>query len=192
MRTKRNYLHAIREILRFKKAITPFDSKIPRKLVGEIGEYYVCYELLSRGYNIVPKGGQGGYDIFLSEIGKRIEVRTSLLKNEGVYPKDIDFYGWRVRNRDQKADNKFDYLIGVALDDSYKNPQYYVFTYKEAFSVGDVDIGRFKNVQKKIYIFNDLRIMKRAIKCKPKLITKYERFINMNKRKFLDKWSKIK
>jgi hypothetical protein len=188
------YRKAIKEIIRFKNAFDKLDkpnSRVPRKLVGEIGEYYVLHELKKRGFTADPKGGQAGCDVCLANNGKRIEVRTSLLKNEGVYPKGIEFYGWRVKNRGQKRDDKFDFLIGVALDCSFKKPKFYIFTHKEAFSVDDTNIGRFQSIQKKIHLFKNIAAMKRAIKAKSEHVTSYERYINENRGKFLDKWCKI-
>ncbi len=107
----KTYTKAIQEIIHFKKAFDKIDPKIPRKLVGELGEFYTLQKLEKLGMQPEHKGGQGGYDIYLKDINKRIEVRTSLWKNEGVYPdKTIRFWGWRVENRNQKKDEKFDYL----------------------------------------------------------------------------------
>ena len=62
-------------------------------LVGLCGELLVKSKLLENGIPFISKGGgQAGFDIMLKN-GKKIEVRTSLLKNEGIYPKDIMFYG---------------------------------------------------------------------------------------------------
>lgn len=186
------YRSAIKEIIKFKRIFDKIDPKIPRKLVGEIGEFYALRELCKRGFKkIRHKGGQSGYDIYLEDNGKRIEVRTSLLKSEGVFPKNIQFFGWRVKNRNQKKKAKFDVMIGLALDNTFKYPKFYIFTYKEAFSVGDVKIGRFNNVQKKIYLFKDKRAYKEAIRLKPNLVTKYERYINKHPDRFRNKWSKI-
>ena len=190
---KQNYTKAIGTIINFKKAFDKIDPQIPRKLVGEIGEFYVLQELKKLGFRPEHKGGQGGYDIYLKEINKRVEVRTSLLKNEGVYPNEaIRFWGWRVEDRNQKKAKKFDYLIGVALDDNFSKPKFYIFSYEEAFSVGNVKIGRFKNVKKKVHLFENKMAYKKALKLKPNLITPYERQINLNPYKFLNKWNKIK
>jgi len=167
-----NYQNAIDCIIHFKKSIDKFDPKIPNKLVGEIGEFYVLSELQKKGFSVIHKGGQAGFDIYLSNLDKRIEVRTSLLKNEGVYPEGVLFYGWRVKNRNQKEEKKFDILIAVGLDDTFTKPKFYLFTHKEAFSAGDVNIGRFKNVQKKIHIFKNEKHYKAALKSKSALVTK--------------------
>ena len=141
------YKRAIEEIVRFKEAFDSIEPKIPRKLVGELGEFYVLGKLEELGFKkLKHKGGQAGFDVYIEDNGKRIEVRTSLLKNEGLYPEDVRFFGWRVKNRNQKKEGKFDIMIGVALDETFKKPKFYIFTHEEAFSVQDVEIGRFKNV----------------------------------------------
>ncbi|MCX5709679.1 MAG: hypothetical protein NT088_02995 [Candidatus Omnitrophica bacterium] len=187
------YKRAIKEIIRFKSTFDALgNSRVARKLVGDIGEYYVLRELEKRGFSPDPKGGQAGYDIYLPNNDIRIEVRTSLLKNEGLFPKEVQFYGWRVKNRGQKTDDKFDFLVGIALDNSFKKPKFYIFTHKEAFKVRDVNIGRFRNIQKKIAIFENAKAMKEAIKAKSKEVTPYEKYINRNQGQFLNKWGKIK
>ncbi len=188
-----NYKKAIEEIIRFKEAFDSIEpnSKIPRKLVGEVGEFYVLNKLKKLGLKLSHKGGQAGYDILIENNGKKVEVRTSLLKNERLYPEGIKFFGWRVKNRNQKKDKKFDIMIGVALDDTFKKPNFYIFTYQEASLVKDVDIGRFKNVQKKIHLFKTEKVYREALKVKPELVTNYERYINEHQSEFLNKWEKI-
>lgn len=190
---KTNYAKTINAIIKFKRAFDKIDPKIPRKLVGDIGELYALQQLEKAGLQPEPKGGQSGYDIYLKKIDKRIEVRTSLWKNEGVYPdKTILFWGWRVENRNQKKSEKFDYLVAVGLNDDFSKPKFYVFSYKEAFSAGDVHIGRFTNVKKKIHLFENATSYKKASKLNPELITPFERKINQNPAQFVDKWNKIK
>jgi len=186
------YQKAIKEIIKFKNTFDKINPRVPCRLVGQLGEYYVLSELEKRGFLLQPKGGQAGHDIYLPNEDIRIEVKTSLLKNEGLYPKEVKFYGWRVKNRGQKRDNKFDFLVGIALDDSFTKPKFYIFTRKEAFKVGDVRLGRFNGIQKKITIFENIKAMKNAVKAKPKYVTEYEKYINKNQEKFLNKWGKIK
>lgn len=189
----KTYTRAVKEIISFKKVFDKIDSKIPRKLVGELGEFYALQKLGKLRFQPEHKGGQGSYDIYLRGINKRIEVRTSLWKNEGLYPdKKIRFWGWRVENRNQKRSEKFNYLIGVGLSDDFSKPRFYIFTHKEAFRVGDTSIGRFKNIKKKIHLFESKPVYQKAIKLRPALVTPYERYINLNQSKFLGKWGKIK
>jgi hypothetical protein len=191
---KQNYGKAVKTIIAFKKAFDDIDPKTPRKLVGELGEFYALQKLEKLGLRPERKGGQGGYDIYLKGINKRVEVRTSLWKNEGAYPPDktIRFWGWRVEGRNQKKSEKFDYLVGVGLEDDFSKPKFYVFTYKEAFSVGDTMLGRFNNIKKKIHLFENRWTYRRAVKLKPAFVTPYERRINLNQSKFLNQWKKIK
>lgn len=185
------YKKAIKTILNFKKIFDKIEPKIPRKIVSDLGEFYVLNELEKRRFNCVHKGGQAGYDIYLDELDKRVEVRTSLLKNEGIFKKGINFFGWRVKDRNQKRIDKFDVLVCVALDDKFIKPKFYIFTHKEAFTVDDVHIGRFPNVQKRIALFENKAAFKEAVKTKPKLVTKFERSFNLHPSKFLNKWNKI-
>jgi len=189
------YKKAIKGIVRFKEAFDSIDPKIPRKLVGELGEFYVLERLERledlRFKKLIHKGGQAGFDIHIEENDKKIEVRTSLPKNEGLYPGNVRFFGWRVKNRNQKKEVKFDIMIGVALDETFRNPKFYIFTHEEAFLVQDVEIRRFKSVQKKIHLFESEESYKEAIRSKPELVTKYERYINKHQSEFLNRWDKI-
>lgn len=182
---------AIKAIINFKKEFERTGMVLPRRdLVGEVGELYALEALQKEGLHPNRKGGQGRYDIELNN--KKIEVRTSLLKNEGVYPdKTIRFWGWRVENRNQNRRHKFDFLVGVALANDLSKPKFYVFSYKEAFSVDDVYIGRFSNVKKKIHLFENKRAYRKAMKQKPALITQFERRLNSNPARFRNKWGKI-
>lgn len=188
----------IETIIRFKKDIDKIAPRIANKLIGELGEYYVLFELARQGITGEHIGNHGGYDILANEKMK-IEVRTSLLKDEGVYVNkvkgisagDVKNYGWRVKNRTKNNRKKFDVLVGVALDDKFTKPKYYIFTHEEAFKVDDVTIPRFNSVQKKIHLFENLNSLKRAKKANPEFITKYEEYINRNSNKFINKWNKI-
>lgn len=75
---KQNYTEAIKAILNFKKIFDNIDPKTPKKLVGE---FYVLKEFKRLSLQPERKGGAGGYDIHLKKLNKRIEVKTSLLKN---------------------------------------------------------------------------------------------------------------
>lgn len=186
------YKDIINAFLCFKKSLDSIVPRIPRKMAGDLGEFYVLLAMEKEGYDFTHKSGQAGYDILLNDPAKRIEVRTSLLKNEGIYPKGINFYGWRVKDREARKEDKFDILICVALDSTFKKPKFYIFTKKEAFSAGNVHIGRFPRIQKKINLFENLRAYKKAIEARPKLVTDLERSFNLNSNLFLNKWRKLK
>jgi hypothetical protein len=115
-----------------------------------------------------------------------------LLKNESGYPKNALYYSWRIKNWGQKKEKKFDFLIGLAMDDAFVNPKFYIFTYDEANSVDDVHIPHFTNVRKKICIFKNKKSLTETKNLSPKLITKPEIFINEHQKLYLNKWNKIK
>ena len=83
-------------------------------------------------------------------------------------------------------------MVGVTIDETFKKPKFYIFTYEEAFLVDDVHMKRFPNVQKKIHLFENKEAYRKAKESKPEYVTNYERYINENYREFLNKWSKIK
>ncbi|MDE4907163.1 hypothetical protein L0665_00780 [Methanogenium marinum] len=193
-----DYDTVIELIISFKENIERSDiesgkkEKIPKKLVADLGEFYCLKELSNRFKEVQPKGGQGSYDICVGEHNKRIEVKTSTLKNDGFYDKNVDFWGWTVSRQGQKKEHKFDILIGVALDDSWRRPEYYIFNYEEAFiNNSNVELKRFKSIQKKIHIFQDENDLTVAQSVSPDGITENEGYFNRHKSEFLNGWDKI-
>jgi len=183
---------AIKGIKAFNKYFRDINPRIPNKIVGEMGEYYVLRELHRKGCrDIAHKGGHSGFDILLTNKGIKIEVKTSLLKNEGLFPEGINFYGWRVKTRGQKKDEKFDILICVALDRYFQDSKFYIFTYDEAYSAADVNLGRFKSVQKKINLFENKDALKKAERAKPEYVTDLDRLVTKTPARFLNQWRKL-
>lgn len=187
-----NWLRIIRTIIKFKKTFEKInkEDKTPNKLLGLLGEYYVLAELERNGFQPQQKGGQGGYDIYIPESKIKIEVKTSLLKNEGLYLKGINFWGWVTKRSGQKKTN-YDALIAVALD-KYWKPKYYVFTSKET-AKSNIKITRYPLIKKAIQLFENKIAYAKALKEKPHILrNRCISEINSNPRKFLDRWDKIK
>ena len=69
-----NYTKAIKAIINFKKIFDKIDPKTPKKLVGDVGEFYALKKLEKLGLEPEHKGGQGGYDIFLKKINKKLKL----------------------------------------------------------------------------------------------------------------------
>jgi hypothetical protein len=195
------YDKAINLMLSFKKNFQNLDikndkkEKVPKKLISELGEFYVFRELGKRFKDIELKGGQGKFDI---RVGKnRIEVKTSTLKFDRLYNKQIEFWGWTVKkarkNDKQKIDEqRFDFLVGVALYESWENPEFYVFTFEEAYTKNfDVYVEQYPSIQKKIHIFKNEQDLLNAIEFSHNKVTNQECHINRNKSKFLNQWAKI-
>lgn len=154
-------------------------------MVGLAGEYLAMSWLTERRIQFRPKGGQAGYDLELLS-GSRIEVRASLLKDEGLFYKEekIRNYGWRLKDKDK--DMKFDYVFCIALDKKkLDNSKCYVLTRKEAEKAPSLEFKRFKKVEKRLWIYADLATMKRDKRDKPNYVPKWEEKINKNKDKYL-------
>ena len=187
------YNKAINQLIRLKGTLVNINFQIPPALKGSLGELYVLEKLHDLGYKrLKPKGGQAGFDIYIQDIDKKLEVKTSLLKNERIYDNNINFWGWTVKKRNQKREIKFDILVCVTLDNEYKNPHFYIFTRDEALMLKKVKIGRFKNIEKKIHLFENINSYRKAIRVKPRLVTEFERYINNHRAEFRNKWYKIK
>ena len=90
------------------------------------GELLVKSKLRENGIPFIPKGRQTGFDSVLKASGKKVEVRSSLLKNEGIYPEGIMFHGWKIKDWDKEV--KYDYLVCVAFDEGLTNQRFYIFT----------------------------------------------------------------
>ncbi len=192
MDEKTKWKWAIKTIIKFRKTFLKIDKKerTPDRLCGLLGEYYVLRKLSKLGLKPKHKGGQGGYDISLNGDKVKIEVRTSLLKNEGIYPKGINFWGWAVKRKSQK-EIKFDFLIAVALDKNWK-AKFYIFNRKEAVK-SNIKIPRYeKTIEKAVQLFENKTSYMGALKKMPS-IRKNRCIVNINSnpRKFLDRWDKI-
>lgn len=192
-----DYQNAIDLIITFKKNFEKLEiednkkQKVPKKLMSELGEFYVLRELNQRFKGVTPKGGAGSYDIAVGDM--RIEVKTSLFKKDRLYNNQVNFWGWTVKRSGQKKENKFDFLVGVTLDESWIKSDFYIFSYEDAYTKNsDVKIQGYGNIERKINVFQEEQDFLSAIDISPDQITEQERYINQNKSEFLSRWDKIK
>lgn len=87
-----------------------------------------------------------------TEVAKLALIRCSSLKNESLYPKGIDYYGWTVQYKEQVID--YDLLLcGAKMAGAWR---IFVFVANDLVSLPDVDIGRYNNVGKKLHLFQSL------------------------------------
>ncbi|ATZ61281.2 MAG: hypothetical protein BME93_04080 [Methanosarcinales archaeon Met12] len=181
----------IEEIIVRLKKYKSIGRPLPHGLVSKLGKKCVLDKLNGLGFKKLTPDKRKA-NIYIDYNGKKINVkiRTSTLKNEGLYPKDVKYWGWTVKEWD-KQEIEYDILVGVALNDDFVGAQFYIFTREEALLIDDIRIKRFKNVQNKIHLFESEEAYRKAIE-KPKIVTKYERYINENKSEFLCKWAKIR
>jgi hypothetical protein len=191
------YRQAIAEIARSQDTLRAVDCDIAKRLlakvVGDVGELHVLAELAERGLGSSSRRGpMAPFDICLDTDGLRIEVKTSLLKNEALYSEDIRFYGWTVTSRTQKGGCKFDILVGVALHEPPRTAEFYIFTQQELLRLKEVRIPRFTSVKKKIHLFESEEAYKCARSQKRDFVCDYEGHINLHRNEFLSRWDKLR
>jgi len=182
-------------------------------ILGKYGELIVAKEILSRRPDLEGQltfcSGQSSYDLQLGNIP--LEVKTSSLKNEGVFTKVPGFekgrpffWGWRFKeNTTGKEDFRF--AILVALKGKEKvNPfdwtvqQFYVVPDQEFSILGEKHIDRYPNIQRGIILFEQRdkveEIKEHADdvkKGKLSPITKWEVDFNKNPARFQNNWKEL-
>ncbi len=188
-----DYSQHIEAIVKFKKNFNfggKEDERVPRKLVGNLGEFYVADALVKNGFDVELKNGQAKCDILVNKT-IRVNVKTSFFKDEGKYQDGIKCFGWRIQTKEQKNVDNFDFLIGVTLEDSFEKPEFYVFSKKETVNLQEIKLKKFANILKKIDIFGSIADMEKALRTDKEAISGYEDYINRHKEEFLNRWEKI-
>lgn len=89
----------------------------------------------------------------------------------------------------------FDFFVCVSLDDSWKKPKFYIFSYDEINSIEYHNKNikwQFRTVKKALKIFESPEIMDKAFDIRPELFVNKEREINKNLSMYENAWNKIK
>jgi hypothetical protein len=166
---------AIQAILNLVDALKDV-GPLPRGLIGTLGELYFAQQLDGTGQTYKYRGGSASVDFIVN--GKKVEVKTSSLKNESLYPEGIDFWGWSVPSERKK----FTTLICIALDKDLA-PTFYSFSRDQALSVPDVDLG-WLGVRKKIHLFRDQDTYRQACAARPELLSDLEEKLNEHRERY--------
>ena len=180
-----DYLKVAKECVRLANEIKSIKNRRPPYLAGLAGEFLVMQKLHDRGLKPKPMGAQSGYDIQLED-GKRVEVRTSQSKREGVQAreKDVVDWGWRLKNRGKE--NKFDYVVCVALDErNIEDSECYMLSADEVDRAPSTTLPRFKKVEKKLWIYRSREAMDDIRRKNPQYLSDWEIEINQNRSKYL-------
>lgn len=186
---KKQTKEALDKIVDLKGKLNELNIRFSKSPLGDTGELYVWLELEKNGFKPTLKGGSSKVDITLAN-GKGIEVRSSLLKNEGIFKKGINFYGWRVQTATSTIN--FDYLICVAVDDDYSNPRFYLFTKQECERLRWIEkYPRFTSIKRKILLFENWNSYLKGRKQRPEIFSRIEYHLNKNPEKYQDKWDII-
>lgn len=198
--------------INFKNSVAMFDEKekLSKKILSVLGEFYVLRELLAYGFPYVTyKGGQSSDDLLIENPRIRIEVKTSTLKKDTrIFQGKIDVWGWTAETRNQmekrmknKHDTRFDYLVAVALDKTWEQPNFYVFSYDETVTNSTLEYPLEKSpiypsIFKRIQAFQTQEDFDYALKIEPEnkrdFITPVDRALVGRKNDFERNWGKIK
>ncbi|MBM3247783.1 hypothetical protein FJZ17_04580 [Candidatus Pacearchaeota archaeon] len=159
------------------KRINSGKNPLRKSIMGYYGETIVAEEFKKRGFRVEEKGGQAGYD--LSVNNKKIEVRTSEIKKEWAFPKDVRAWGWKLRTRDKnKKPNpiKYDFIILVKLEEDWSNYSLFILSREDVESMGAQYFSGYQTVANAIYLFKTpieeaIKFDKERKPCDPKLGT---------------------
>jgi hypothetical protein len=163
------------------------NEKLSKKVMSILGEYYVLRQLLSTEFpNAIHKGGHGSYDIEIpNKPPMKIEVKTSTLKQDSrIFKGKIWTWGWTVETKKQaeKKDAKkprFHYLVTVALDKSWTQPEFYIFSYDETAKIFCLDYPDDKipihaSISKRILAFQNRDDFENALSIGMQNANKYD------------------
>jgi hypothetical protein len=194
-------------ILDFKEKVYPVDKRASKELMFLLGEYYVLQKLCPTYPNAEHKGGQVHCDIIIENPHIEIEVKTSTLKNDKrIFKGEISIWGWTVetekqqnkRISDKESKPRFNYVVCVALDQTWRFPKYYVFSWKEAIiNNNDVIKRAHANIKKRIHIFQnpaDYKVAQDITKNldnKSNEITELDEKISKDELHYLERWDRI-
>ncbi len=181
---------AIKKIQQLYRTLKGIDFK-PPNMIGSLGELLVMREMVTRGIDFEPAGGQVGYDITVtSKEGKQlVEVKTSTLKK--WYGRQN--YGWVVQRRGGR-ERKFDILLCAGIRDietALNDPLFYIISGVQALKADSVTLDWVTSVEKKLNIFPELTDVEYVIDRlgkKDSMITKFDRKVNENLNEYENAW----
>ena len=172
------------------------DYPVRRDVMGYYGEVLMGDELQKRGIPYEERGGLAGYDLLVDDRIK-LEVRTSELKNERCFPKNIMAWGWKLQKRNMKGEDrspvplKYDLVTLVRLKDGWDKYDIFMFQREQVEKMEEIHYGGYQTVAKGIYLFQNP--LEEAIKSdKHHMISRQCRAFNKHPERFLIDWQKLK
>jgi hypothetical protein len=163
--------------------------------MGYYGEVLMGDELRKRGIPYEKKGGLAGYDL-LVEGRIKLEVRTSELKNERCFPKNIRAWGWKLQKRNMNGEDrspvplKYDLVTLVRLKGGWDKYDIFMFSREQVEKMEEIHYGGYQTVAKGIYLFQNP--LEEAIKSdKHHMISRQCRAFNRHPERFLIDWQRL-
>ncbi|MCK5699475.1 MAG: hypothetical protein KAH93_06495 [Candidatus Aenigmarchaeota archaeon] len=145
------------------------------RIGGLYGEVFVANKLLKYEPQIGAERENKNADIYLKEIGRRVEVKWA-----SFYEKER-YWSWGFGEGKQIENEKFDYCVLVASDENGKVKHCFVFTYDEMSKLKHGDKGM---ISQKYYI----TVYEGSVEYENEL----ESDLNKNTEKYEERWDKIK
>lgn len=154
------------------------------------------------------RSGQSGYDLLLGLNGKksRIEVKTSTLKNEGLW-KDKDLpetpecrllrkvyaWGWRFGRKGKYGAEKFDLAVLVALEGregcdpfNWNLEHFFTIPESEFRRLEEKKTPHFTSVRRSIYLFENPRHVTILRRKYPDFVKSFDEYFNKSSGLYLD------
>lgn len=184
----KNIVYNFEKILKEISILELEDSKVRCKYA----EYFVACELAKKGYSvqILNRRDETSADIYLTDIKKKIEVKSGKYDNDGWT--DASFgLGKQIKN------GKFDYCIFVTFSKSEegKIEEVFIFTREELEEVANISrkVARFQSTNPCLLLrCRSFAEYKNWIEINNHKQLKIEEELNEHPEKFNKKWDKIK
>ena len=158
--------------------------RMPTNLRGLAGEVMIWKRLREHQIGFTVKGGQSKCDILLDN-RSRVEVRTSAIVSR---PRDkTRGWGWPLQKKSDREEVKYDFIVCVALGDdlSIEKAQFYALSHSEAMKAKDVEIRRYPNMKKKLWLYESMDMFFAQRELHPEYFNNWEEGINRNKEQYL-------
>lgn len=185
------------EIINFDKRMKRIFEENPlrRALTGKYGELRVAADLKRRGFTVEQvEGNLTPYDLVVN--GHKLEVRTSEVKHERAFPKNVSAWGWRLQSRGRDGtpkEIKWEYIILVQLLDSWKRYRIHLLSKGQVEEVSETHFAGYQTVARVIYLFLSRKDFKEAREHdKNNMITKACIEFNANPLKYKIDWNELK
>jgi len=166
----------------FQKLLYKLEKSRDNRLLSYYAEYLVANKL-SKKHKVKLLKKRQGPDIELSDIDKKIEVKSS----------SIDMEHWlcgaSFGNGSSIREKKFDYCVFVVFE-NFKPIEYLVFSHDELLEVIQKERGTFPGNPYVLYRFKNLEDYLKEIPEKNRL--EIEIKLHKHPEEFQDRWDKIK
>jgi hypothetical protein len=181
-----------RSLKALQRLFLDYPLKLIPAVIGMTGEIMVWKKLLENNLPFIPIGGQAGYDILLNKTSRnKVEVRTARYQ---PCKDDTKEWGWSAQKWGKRKKDSviYDYLVCVALGDDLRieNAQFFIFTSKQIMSLKEINIPRFRNVRRRMTLYESKSAFLNDWKKDGSFFSKLEYEFNQNPSAFTE-WNDL-